>query len=802
MSLKESSSPSLTPMILVINRKGNCRIIQYPDQVKAVIGDSYPLSAIHLLTEENIETIQTQAITVLREQTPKPFSTSLLLQGQSSPYFGYFFPLSLASVLLIAQPVERFRGQSKEEAIELFPLSTLLYDAETLQIQAVNQSAIAQYGYSETEFLQMQLPQLYPSSQTPDRLQNVSDLVTGEWQNCGKDRKLIYVALTAYPIQTPETKTILLLAQDITEYCHTRIALHHYTKIAVPEKQDSETKSIPNFPPCGILGFNREWDYTLAVGNALSQITQITMSEGEESIEGKQICQVFSPYIRERLAPLQEQILLGYSQSYSFQYHQYTYYLQGYPLRNQKEQIIGGFLMIKNLTLSKHVEALLDKHTFYDLTTHLPNQTWFLEELSRQIKTLPEEGVAVFLLRLERYGIMKQGLGQKLANQLMVAVAKRLKQTLELDSDFARVGDADLAMFFPQLTQQQEVERIAQLIHFQLSLAIEIEEQELFCPVSIGVAIYQAGLDNQEFLQDPSAILHAADTAMNKAQGKPMSPCVIFHPQLRYSAANRVQLETQLRQALRLKELDVFYQPTVTLAEGKLTGFEALVRWQHPQQGLVSPSRFIPLAEELGLIGLIDWWVLVEACENLAIWQETILEQDSLLMMNVNLSENMINQVGILERLEQIIQRTGINPASLKLEVTEGIILEGKTATTSILRRLKAMGVALSIDDFGTGYSSLQRLHQLPINTLKIDRSFTKRMLKSPAILQITKTIINLAHDLNMEVIAEGIEEREQWKALKSLNCEYGQGFLFGKPLSAVETRDLILAHRSDLILL
>ncbi|MDR9404356.1 MAG: EAL domain-containing protein [Halothece sp. Uz-M2-17] len=792
MSLKASSPPNLTPMILVINRKGNCRIIQCPDQVKAVVGESCPLSAIHLLTEDNIKTIQTQTTTVLREQTPKPFSASLLLQGQFSPYFGYFFPLSLASVLLIAQPVERFQEQFKQEAIELFPLSVLLYDAETLQIQAVNQSAIAQYGYSQAEFLQMQLSQLYPSSQLPTSLQKVSGLVTGQWRNYHKDGKLVYVAVTAYPIATSPAKTILLITQDITEY--------RYTKTALPEKQDSEIELTPNFPSCGVLGFNREWNYTLAVGEALNQITQITMSEGEESIEGKNISQVFSPDLRELLVPIQDKILFGNSPSHSFQYHQYTYYLQGYPLRNDKGEIQGGFLIVQNLTLGKQVEALLDKHAFYDATTHLPNKTWFLEQTATHINTFSKGGIAVLLLRLERYGIVKYGLGHQFADQLMVAVAKRLKKTLQLTYDLARVGDSALAIFLPQLTEQKELEKIAQLIHTQLSLSIEIEGQELFCPVSIGIAIYEESLQNNEFLKEPSALLHAADTAMNAARGEAMSPCVIFHPQLRYSAATRVQLETELRRALKLKQLDVFYQPTVTLTEGKLTGFEALVRWQHPEQGLVSPGHFIPLAEELGLIGFIDWWVLAEACEKLAIWQK-LIPQGETLSMNVNLSENMINQVGILERLEQIIKRTGIAPNSLKLEVTEGIILEGKTATTSILKQLQAMGVLLSIDDFGTGYSSLQRLHQLPINTLKIDRSFTKRMLKHPEIKQIVKTIINLAHNLKMEVIAEGIEKEEEWETLKSLNCEYGQGFLFGKPLPESAIRELIIAHQSDLIL-
>lgn len=793
MSIKKSPPPNLMPIILVINRKGKCRIIQSPDDIYNLACELSPvISADAFFSSETVPTIEALTTQVLSEQAAKPLLIELTFKTKSQEYFCYFFPLSLASVLLIAQPIARFTGKLQKEAIELFPLPVLMYEAETLKIKTANSAAIEQYGYSQEDFAQMQLCQLYPSSHAPFVLQNPSQLITGEWQNYRKDCKLIYVAVTAYPIQTAEENLALLIAQDITKY--------RYTKTALQEKQESELELTQTFPPCGVLGFNRDWNYTLAVGSALSQITETTMSEGEESIEGKNFSQVFSPQIREILAPVQQQILLGSCQNNLFKHHQYTYYLQGYPLRDQNETIQGGFLVLKNLTPGKQLEALLDKHAFYDPTTNLPNKTWFLEQITTHINTSPEEGIAVLMLRLERYGVVKYGLGHKLAEKLMVAVAKRLKETLEFRYDFARVGDAALAIFLPRAFPQQELEKIAQSIHFQLSLAIKIEGQELFCPVSIGVAIHQGSVEGNELIEEPSALLHAADTAMNAARGEATLPCVIFHPKLRYSAATRVQLETELRRALRLKELDVFYQPTVTIAEGKLTGFEALVRWQHPQQGLVSPSKFIPLAEELGLIGLIDWWVLAEACEKLAIWQEMIPEQESL-SMNVNLSENMINQVGILERLEHIIKRTGITPSSLKLEVTEGIILEGKTATTSILKQLQAMGVSLSIDDFGTGYSSLQRLHQLPINTLKIDRSFTKRMLKYPEMMQIIKTIINLAHDLNMEVIAEGIEERKQWEVLKSLKCEYGQGFLFGKPLSEAETRNLILAHQSDLIL-
>jgi diguanylate cyclase (GGDEF)-like protein/PAS domain S-box-containing protein len=792
--LAEKILPRLTPIILVINRKGNCRIIQFAcDHNDDCSWETSVVDLNTIFAAKEVKTVLGVTREVLKEQTPKPLTISLNNSEPSKQYFSYLFPLSLGSVILLAQPLPNLCGESKEQAIELFPLPTFVYQVNTFSITAVNQVAIDQYGYSQTEFLEMSLSQLHPSHKIPAALQNISQLVTGEWQHYRKDGKLIYVAVTGYPIHLAAENSILLIAQDITEY--------RYTKTALQEKKYGEVQLTHSFPPCGVLCFDAEWHYTLAAGNALSQLTETTMAEKEETIEGKSLEEAFSPELRELLTPLQQQVLSGHYITQQISHYQNTYYLQGYPVTDQNGSIQGGILILQNLTPGRQLEALLDKHAFYDPTTNLPNKNWLLEQISTQIHTASEEGLVVILLKLRRYGVIKYGLGHEVAESLMIAVAQRLKQTLQLNYEFARVGDATIAVVLPQVSQKQEIEKIVQLIHFQMSLAVEIEGQELFCPVSVGVAIYEHSSETAQHLREPSALLHAADTAMNAAQGETNLSCVIFHPNLYNSAATRVQLETDLRRALRLKQLDVFYQPTVTITEGKLAGFEALVRWQHPEEGLVSPNQFMPLAEELGLMGLIDWWVLAEACEKLAIWQKMLPEGNPCLSMNVNLSESMINQVGILERLDQILKRTSVSPQCLKLEVTEGIILEGKTSTTGILKQLQQMGVLLSIDDFGTGYSSLQRLHQLPINVLKIDRSFIQRMLKDPEIMQIVKTIINLAHDLNMDVIAEGIEKQEEWEVLQSLNCEYGQGFFFSKPLPEEKVRELLQTAPSNLIL-
>lgn len=783
------SSPSLSnfhPIILIIDRKGNSSVIQFPFDDDG-LRDSSVCSIETLFSSEIAKIIQELTIETLSKQTPIPCSIALTFAGKKKQYFGYSFPLSLASVLFIAQSLPHFTGEFTQRAIELFPLPALIYEPKTLKIVAVNQVAIEEYCYSQKEFSEIPLSELYPSHNLPPFLQQISELTRGEWQNYRKDGRLIYVAITAHPIPKFGENQVLLIKQNITEY--------QYIKTALGRKE-----LIAMFPPCGVLGFDTQWNYRFAVGNAIRQFAEKTMSEGEETIEGKNFLQVFSSELRASLAPIQANVLSGRYETYHLRYNQANYYLQGYPITDETETIIGGFLFLKNLTPSQQLQALLDQHAFYDVATNLPNKTWFLEKIRIQINTAIHGKLAVIVLRLERYCVVKYGLGYNFAEKLMVAVAQRLKKVLQLNSEFARIGDATIAISLVKFSKKEELEKIAQSIHSELSLALNVEGQELFCPVSIGVAIYDQNSNSEKLLREPSDLLHAADTAMNAARGDAISPCVIFHPNLHHRSATRIQLETELRRALKLRQLDVFYQPTVTLNEGKLVGFEALVRWQHPENGLVSPAKFVPLAEELGLIGFIDWWVLAEACEKLAIWQEMIPQGESL-SMNVNLSEDMINQVGILERLDKIIKRTGIKPNCLKLEVTEGIILEGKTSTTGILKQLQALGVLLSIDDFGTGYSSLQRLHQLPINTLKIDKSFTKRMLKDPQILQIVKTIITLAHNLNMDVIAEGIEEVKQWEILRDLNCEYGQGFLFSKPLPEDGIRELIIEHRSTLIL-
>jgi EAL domain-containing protein (putative c-di-GMP-specific phosphodiesterase class I) len=279
--------------------------------------------------------------------------------------------------------------------------------------------------------------------------------------------------------------------------------------------------------------------------------------------------------------------------------------------------------------------------------------------------------------------------------------------------------------------------------------------------------------------------------AMHHAKKLGKARHTVFNPAMQEQAVARLQMEADLQRAIERQQFQVRYQPIVSLETSQITGFEALVRWTHPTRGMVSPLEFIPLAEETGLIGLIDRWVLREACIQLAIWQQRF-GADIPLTMSVNLSGVQLTQVSLIERLDQILRETGIDGRSLKLEITESAIAENAATGSVMLEQLKALGVQLSIDDFGTGYSSLARLHQLPIDTLKIDRSFVSRMGDDAESLEIVRTIITLAHSLAMDVIAEGIEMPQELEQLRSLQCEYGQGYFFSKPVDSNAAGELL----------
>uniref|UniRef100_UPI002ACE269B putative bifunctional diguanylate cyclase/phosphodiesterase n=1 Tax=Chloroflexus sp. TaxID=1904827 RepID=UPI002ACE269B len=332
---------------------------------------------------------------------------------------------------------------------------------------------------------------------------------------------------------------------------------------------------------------------------------------------------------------------------------------------------------------------------------------------------------------------------------------------------------------------EQQAEQVAERIQQALSAPLYLQGHTIVISSSIGIAYSSNG-----YVQ-ASSLIRDADTAMYHAKLRGKACYVRFDPSMYTAALAKLQLEQDLRLALEHNEFRLFYQPIVLLRTGAIVGFEALIRWQHPQRGLLSPSEFLPLAEETGLIVPITWWVLQEACSQMQRWREQIPTEPGL-SISVNLPGRVFTQPELIERLRHVLDQTGLPPQYLKLEITEHTFIEFGSLTNNLLAGIRNLGIELCIDDFGTGYSSLSYLHTFPVNVLKIDRSFVNRLSEKSGQGDIVQTIIQLAHNLNMEVVAEGIETPEQFEQLKQLACSHGQGWLFAPALSEAEAQALI----------
>ncbi len=447
--------------------------------------------------------------------------------------------------------------------------------------------------------------------------------------------------------------------------------------------------------------------------------------------------------------------------------------------------------IIRDITERKRAEAQLLYHAFHDALTNLPNRKHFTDRLKQAIfysKQRTDYMFAVLFLDLDRFKIVNDSLGHMVGDQLLIAMAQRLMLCLRPGDTMARLGGDEFTILLDDVQDFANAKLVVECIQRALSLPFDLDGHEVFSTVSIGIAVSATGYDC------PEDVLRDADIAMYRAKALGKARYEVFDTDMHRRFVTLLRLEMDLRRALERQEFRVYYQPIVSLATGHITGFEALLRWQHPRRGLVPPSEFITLAEETGLIIAIDRWVLREAYRQMRRWQAR-LGNKLPLSLSVNLSSKQFSQLDLIEHIDQTLREQGMYAHSLKLELTESMVMENAEITAAMLADLRALDVRVSIDDFGTGYSSLSYLQRFPVDTLKIDRSFIQGIGTDGENTEIIRAIMALAHNLGMEVIAEGIETAEQLAHLRALECEYGQGYYFARPIDS-ETAYQLLAAR------
>ncbi|NRB08642.1 MAG: EAL domain-containing protein [Richelia sp.] len=429
-------------------------------------------------------------------------------------------------------------------------------------------------------------------------------------------------------------------------------------------------------------------------------------------------------------------------------------------------------------------------YTLHDLTSNLPNRQLFLKRLQWSIadtKLSENKRFAVLFLDIDRFKLINESFGHHIGDLLLVEATHRLKKCVGRKRTIARVGGDEFAILLDNIQDTSEVIAITDQLKQVMSLPFKGKKQEIFTSISIGIAFNQPGLDHQ-----PIDLLRDAHTAMYRAKDLGKGRYEVFADGMHAQVVKRLQIETELRNAIKNQEFYLNYQPIICLETEKIVGFEALVRWQHPEHGFISPGEFIPVAEETGLIIPLGRWICREACKQLSLWQ-TQFSSNPPLMMSINLSGQELNQPDLVESIRDTVITTGVKENSVKLEITETVAMQDVEKAISILLKLRSLNLRLSIDDFGTGYSSLSYLHRFPINTLKVDRSFVSRMGETDEDAAIVRTIITLSHTLGMDVIAEGIETQMQKEQLHKLGCEYGQGYLFSKPLDKKKATQFLL---------
>ena len=449
------------------------------------------------------------------------------------------------------------------------------------------------------------------------------------------------------------------------------------------------------------------------------------------------------------------------------------------PLYNSNDEISGYLGSLSDISELKSVQSQLEQLALYDPLTKLANRHLFRNRLEKAIKNASRDNtrLAVLFLDIDHFKKINDTMGHDQGDELLKAIAHRLRFCTRSGDTVARMGGDEFTILIPEIAHAQEADAIARKVLDVLKVPIRLTGIEVIITTSIGITI---GLNDA---QDASTLLKNADLAMYRAKSQGRDNYQFFCKEMNMELTRQLAVEAEIRRAIDQEEFELYYQPKIELSSGELIGFEALIRWNHPDQGLVSPAEFIPVAEDSGLILQLGEWVLKTACEQIKEFTSRgILKPNG--RIAVNISPRQFHDANLGSVIKEFIQSSGIESHQLEIEITESLLMDNMDATINTLNSLKKLGVILAIDDFGTGYSSLNYLKRLPIHVLKVDRSFVTDIPADKDDMEITAAVIAMAHKLGLKVVAEGVELASQAEFLRENKCDYVQGFYFGEPMS------------------
>ena len=661
-----------------------------------------------------------------------------------------------------------------------------IHDAESFALIAVNDAAADLFGYTRDELLTMTLPDL---QRPEDRAAGLPPR-SGALNLQTRDGSVLTFDVTGYDIRLPGRNARMTMAVDVDE-----------GRRAAEGLRESERR------------FREMLDTIELVAVLLDVVGHVTYCNPyllqmtgfvQDEVLGNNFFELFLPEEKRAQGAQNFASNIGggmiashdESEIVTRRGERRTILWNNTVLRNSQGSILGTAGIGSDVTEQRIAEKQLLYNAFHDSLTGLPNRALFLDRVSHALDRVKRDGgqaFAVLLLDVDHFKNVNDSLGHAMGDQLLLAIGERLTQSLRAADTVARFGGDEFTILVEPVTDATGSTRAAERIQRAMAAPFLIGESEIFVSISVGVTL--AGPE----YEDPGQLVRDADTAMYRAKAQGRGRSEIFDANMRAEVVARLQLENDLRRAVERDELRVVYQPLVHLASGQLVGFEALVRWQHPRRGLVSPAAFIPIAEESGLIVSIGRFVLAEASRQAAVWlddrgpgvggrsgaKSNLSSGTSPLHVSVNVSTRQFAKSDLVADVRSALDASGLPPSCLHIEVTESVIMLQPEAALKVMNDVRALGCRISLDDFGTGYSSLSYLHRFPIDILKIDASFVRNASRDKKNVEIIRSIIALATALGIEVVAEGIETAEQHAMLRDLGCPLGQGYLFAKPLPA-----------------